>query len=152
MPDWIAKSRQQASEVLGVGPRQITEYCSRGCPGSRGKYPIPEMITWFREHVWSPQAELVEGDPLLASGAESPWLERYRKERTQLARLDRMERQGSLIPLEKVHEGLVIFSEKMRGALDLIQQDFPDAAKILEDALGETELAYRDRFGKKPNT
>ena len=151
MTKWVAKSRREAGEVLGIGPRQITEYCGRGMPGERAHYPIPEMIRWMREHVWNPQAELADGDPLLAGG-ESQWLEKYRKERTQLARMDRLERQGILIPREKVHEGLVIFSEKMHGALDLIRQDYPDAAKILLEALDEIESSYRDRFEAKPTS
>src|ERR1041385_3788699 len=46
-----------------------------------------------------------EDDPLMQGGGSSPALERYREERAALARLDRLEREGQLLPRDEVREG-----------------------------------------------
>lgn len=78
-------------------------------------------------------------DALLA-GMSSPALELYRRERAKLAKLDRLEREQSLLSRELVHEGLGRIASILRLAGEtLARQCGPEAHEILEDALKDAD-------------
>ncbi len=88
-----------------------------------------------------------EDDPLL-SGSGSPALERYREERAQLARLDRMEREKSLVPREEIRSALAEIAGILRTAGEVLQQSYGNAAsEILNDALDDAEAAIEGLGG-----
>jgi hypothetical protein len=89
-------------------------------------------------------------DPLLA-GADSPALERYREERAKIARLDRLEREGSLVNREYVLRGLQRCASHIRGAGERLQAAFgPEALEILEEALEEFHREITASLEKSP--
>lgn len=84
----------------------------------------------------------------LLTGSDSPALERYRQERAQLARLDRLERERELLPQADVRAGFTIIANLLRSAGDSLQQQFgQDAHAILEDAWSEATREFSVRFG-----
>lgn len=77
-------------------------------------------------------------DPLLAADTDSPALERYREERSQLARLDRLEREKTLLPRGDVHDGLSRLAHILRQAGETLQRQFgAEAAAVLNEALDD---------------
>ncbi len=78
-------------------------------------------------------------DPLL-TGANSPALEEYRRERTKLVRLERKSKERMLVDRETMHSVLAIVASRFRRAGDQLQKHFgPDAHKILEEAIDDAE-------------
>jgi len=93
-----------------------------------------------------------ESDPLLAGGG-SPALEEYRKEKTLLARLDRMEREGQLIPRDIARESLGRIAAIVRAAGESLGQQFgPPAVDLLNEALADADAEIARTFGEeRPN-
>ena len=71
-------------------------------------------------------------------GNGSPALERYREERAAIARLDRLEREGQLLPRDEVREALGRIAAILRGAGDTLQRQYGQAAAdiLLERGVG----------------
>ncbi|UCE59370.1 MAG: hypothetical protein JSU63_18250 [Phycisphaerales bacterium] len=61
--------------------------------------------------------KLAREDDELLQGASRHALERYREERAELARLDRLERQGQLLPRAGVREGLARVAAMLKDVL-----------------------------------
>ena len=86
--------------------------------------------------------ELMQGPP------GSPALERYREERALLARLDRLEREGQLLPRDKAREALGRVAAILRGAGDALQRQFgPAAVEVLYEALDDAQREVAQSFG-----
>lgn len=89
-----------------------------------------------------------EGDALLI-GPESPALERYRDERAKLAKLDRMERERSLLRRDDVHEALGRISHVLGEATGALRRQYGnDAAAIIDDAITDAEVEIERYFGE----
>lgn len=88
-----------------------------------------------------------DDDPLM-QGSGSPALERYREERAALARLDRLAREGKLIPRDETREALGRVASILRGAGDSLQRQFgAEAAEILYEALDDCGREVDRTFG-----
>jgi hypothetical protein len=86
-----------------------------------------------------------EGDALLV-GPTSQALERYRDERAKLAKLERLEREGTLLRREHVHGGLAKITHILREAAGALRRQYGnDAADLLDDALSDAEREI-DRY------
>lgn len=90
-----------------------------------------------------------DDDPLLTGGTSSPALERYREERAALAKLDRLERERSLIPRDQCREALGRIATILRGAGDALGRQFGSGAtdmlyEALDDATREVERSFGD--------
>jgi hypothetical protein len=73
---------------------------------------------------------------------DSPALERFREERALLARLDRLEREGSLLPRDLVHTALGVFASTVRQGLEQIQRQFGrDAYQMMDEVLTDGQNA-----------
>lgn len=100
MKPFEALKRTEIAEIFKVDVRTITRWLQDGLPKrADGRYNLPECIAWRVE-----VAERAAGEA--AGTKESPeaskWLERYRRERALLARLERRQKQSRLITKEKV--------------------------------------------------
>ena len=81
-------------------------------------------------------------------GGDTPALERYRDERAKLAKLDRLEREGSLLPVEDVHEFLLLLQRIIRSLGESFQRNsMLEEFEMLEEALSDYERELRNRFG-----
>jgi hypothetical protein len=84
----------------------------------------------------------------MQGGGSSPALERYREERAALARLDRLEREGQLLPRDQAKESLGRIAGILRGAGDALQRQFgPAAVEILYEALTDAQREMDRSFG-----
>jgi hypothetical protein len=87
-------------------------------------------------------------DPLMQGGG-SPALEKYREERAALARLDRLEREGTLVPRERIRQSLGRIAAILRGAGDTLQRQYGvEALEILFEALDDAEREVERSFGE----
>lgn len=79
-----------------------------------------------------------DSDDELLGGGNSPALERYRDERAKLAKLDRLERERTLLPRDEVHQKMMRFAAIIRSCGDALQRQFgPEAHALLDESINE---------------
>lgn len=90
-------------------------------------------------------------DPLLV-GESSPALERYRDERAKLAKMDRQERERTLLPREEIHEMLGRVARIIRGAGDGLQRQYgSEAHALLDEAMDDADKEIETYFAERNN-
>lgn len=88
------------------------------------------------------------GDPML-SGENTPGLERFRMARAKIAELDLQERELSLIPRDKVHDGFGRLATILRSAGESLERGYGREAKgILDEAVADFDRERADTFGE----
>ncbi len=76
----------------------------------------------------------------MLAGANSPWLEWYRRERALLARIERRVKLGQLLPRDEVHEVLARIATILRTAGEALGREFgPEATEIFNKALDDAQ-------------
>ena len=95
-PNTVAPTAAAAAKELGISERAFHTWLAAGCPAR-----IPEGYDVDLAREWN-LARRQQSDPLMG-GTVSPMLERYRRERWKLARLERQEKERELVraPLSK---------------------------------------------------
>jgi hypothetical protein len=130
-------------EMSGRQARTINEQAIRyGLPFGGRHVDLTELVPALHEFLAANARKLAgeEGSDPLMSGVASPALERYREERAKLARLDRLERERSLLPRESIHDGLTQIASILRAAGETLQRQFgPDALDVLHGALDDAQ-------------
>lgn len=111
-------NREHLSRIFGVSLRTIATWLVKGMPRQEDGFNLPDCITWFAgQQVGQSKKQSHGQEP---EPENSIWLERYRKERARMARLDRMARQGSLLPKEEMEKAFTDRAfEFARGVLHL---------------------------------
>jgi len=147
--EFVARTIDQVARFFRVNRRTVAEWRAEGCPGSRGAYPLSEVVQWLKEHKWTrpgaPDPEVA--DPLMG-GANTPALERYREAAAQLKELDYQERIGVLVSRDRIHDGLLRCGGVLRSAMENLQREFgPEAVAIMDDALDDFEREVEQEFG-----
>ena len=150
-------SQAPAALLVDVQPRTLRE--TPAAPrGANGLYDGPALVRYFRERDLARQSNgrIVSGgggeDRLMVEGSDSPALERYRDERARMARMDRLDREGGLIPRAEVRTILARqaalfrrFGEKLevqfgKPAADLYQEFMIDMIREILPFLGSDEV------------
>jgi hypothetical protein len=108
---------------------------------------LPAVVRALHDFLADNAHKLASDDDVLMQGNGSPALERYREERAAIARLDRLEREGQLLPRDEVREALGRIAAIVRGAGDTLQRQFGQAAadillEALDDAGREIERSF----------
>jgi hypothetical protein len=86
-------------------------------------------------------------DPLMI-GPASPALEEYRRERILMIRMERMEREGVLVPRKDLDPALDVLAGAYRRAGDVLQKRYgAEALKIVERAVKEAADRWGEMFG-----
>jgi hypothetical protein len=82
----------------------------------------------------------------------SPALEKFRRERARLAELDRMEREGELVPLAGIQRLHNIEAELLRRAIERLELRYgADAAQLIRDTLDDVQATFIGELnGDKP--
>ncbi|MCG6158337.1 hypothetical protein [Rubinisphaera margarita] len=130
-------------EMSGRQAKVINEQAERyGIPFGGKTISLPQVVRAMHNFLADNCRRFPQDDDLLASNVASPALERYREERAIMARLDRQEREGELIPRLIIREGLERIAAILRTAGEALRQQFgEDAVTILNEALDEAEVA-----------
>ncbi|MEX0937330.1 MAG: hypothetical protein WDZ59_05675 [Pirellulales bacterium] len=134
-------------QMSGRQTKVINEQAKRyGIPFGGANINLPDVVRAMHDFLAENAIRLSRDDDPLMQGGGSPALERYREERAALARLDRQEREGQLIPRSDVREALGRIASIVRGAGDAIQRQFgAAAAETLYEALDDAQREI-DRF------
>jgi hypothetical protein len=108
---------------------------------------LPAVVKALHNFLADNAVKLARDDDPMMQGSGSPALERYREERAAMAKLDRLEREGSLLPRDEVREALGRVANILRGAGDTLQRQHGQAAvdillETLDDAQREVDRCF----------
>lgn len=133
--------------MSGRQTKVINEQAARyGIPFGGPTIDLSAVVRSLHDFLADNAHKLARDDDVLLQGGNSPALERYREERAELAKLDRLERQKQLLPRDQVRQSLARTAAILRDAGDALQRTFgASAAEILYDALGDAQREI-DRF------
>lgn len=135
-------------DMSGRQTKVINEQAVRyGIPFGGATINLPTVVRSLHDFLADNAQKLAQDDDALMQGSGSLALERYREERAAIARLDRLEREGSLLPRDEVREALGRIASILRGAGDTLQRQFGQTAadillEALDDAGREIERAF----------
>ena len=133
----IAASATAAGLVYGVGRVRIQEWLAqmRAEGLNPGKRPLDLIVISGWLATKGLQRPRKSEDPDL-SGDASPQLERFRKYKADLARLDLRTRRGEVVRVADIDATLMQFAGVMRGAGELLARHHGESARqILDEAL-----------------
>ena len=135
-------------DMSGRQAKIINEQALRyGIPFGGAMVSLPAVVRSLHDFLADNAHKLAQDDDALLLGAGSPALERYREERALIARLDRLEREGQLLPRDDVRVALGRIAAILRGAGDTFQRQFGQpAADILLEALDDAEREIERSF------
>lgn len=135
-------------QMSGRQTKVINEQAARyNIPFGGATINLPSVVRAFHDFLADNAYKLTRDDADLMQGNSSPALERFREERAALARLDRLEREGQLVPRDVARATLARIATVLRNAGDALQRQFGLAAvEILYDALTEAEREVARAF------
>ncbi len=137
--------RQMSGRQAKVINEQAIRY---GIPFGGARIDLPAVVKAMHNFLANNAQKLAREDDVLLQGGNSPALEEYRRERTLLARLDRMTRERQLLPRDEVREALGRIAAILRGAGDTLVRKFgPAAAEVLLEALDDAQREIASCFG-----
>lgn len=141
---------EMAGRPRGVVIEQARRYGLPYPAQKTAKVDLAEVICWLHDFLAANKTRLSApptDDPMLV-GASSPALERYREERARLARLERLQKEGSLLPIAVLHESHGRLAGLLRSAGETLARQFGvDAQAILTEALDEYQNEVNGMFG-----
>lgn len=137
-------------EMSGRQTKVLNEQALRyGIPFGGATINLPAVARAVHDFLADNAVKLAKDDDELMQGNGSPALERYREERAAIARLDRLEREGLLVPRDEIREVLGRVATILRGAGDALQRQYgPAALEILYEALDDAEREIDRSFGE----
>jgi len=138
--------RQMSGRQTKVLNEQARRY---GIPFGGPTINLPNVVAKFHDFLADNAQKLARDADDMLAGPASAALERYREERAVLAKLDRLERERSLLPRDQVREFLGRLAAILRGAGDTLQRQFgPEAVRILHECLDESRREMDRFFGE----
>ena len=130
-------------EMCGRQARTVNSQArTYGAPLGGRVIDLRALAAWVHDFLAENARKLAgtEDDDPLMNGAVSPWLERYRREKTLLARLKRREQSRELIRRDEIHDGLARVAAFLREAGARLQREFGEEARIiLDEALDDAQ-------------
>jgi hypothetical protein len=138
---WRAMSGRQ-SKVIN---EQAARY---NLPFGGPSVNLPALARAIHDFLADNAVKLARDDDPLLSGGSSPALERYREERALLARLDRLEREGALLPRDEARRALGRVAAILRQAGEALARDYGNGAvDLLNEALADADAEVERAFG-----
>ena len=108
--DFTALNQKQVAAAMGTNPRTIRRWVADGCPkNDDGTYSLPDVVGWRID------LEAEAAAPSTEDGAR--YLAEWRKERAQIARMDREERETVLIRREDAEKDWIDHIMQARSRL-----------------------------------
>ena len=121
---FVLSSQPEVAEFFGQDRQTIGAWSSAGMPGERGHWDLKLCFDWARE-----QGKFgVKG--------KDEQLEAYRRERTELARLEKEEKLRNLQPIDKLMPAWQQLSSILRNGADTLQRKYgAEAADIYNEMI-----------------
>ena len=137
-------------QMSGRQTKVINDQAARyGIPFGGASIDLPNVVKALHDFLAENAQRLARDDDSMLVGGSSPALERYREERAELARLDRLERQGRLLPRDEVRKALGRIAAILRDAGDTLLRQFGSSAvEILHEALDDAQREIAAFFGE----
>jgi hypothetical protein len=137
--------------MSGRQTKQINEQAERySIPFGGATINLPDVVRALHDFLADNAVKLARDEDPLMQGSGSPALEKYREERAAMARLDRLEREGSLLPRDDVREALGRMASMLRSAGEALQRQFgAGAVEILYEALDDAQREVDRCFGQE---
>ena len=137
--------------MSGRQTKQINEQADRySIPFGGATINLPAVVRALHDFLADNAVKLARDEDPLMQGSGSPALEKYREERAAMARLDRLEREGSLLPRDDVREALGRMASMLRSAGEALQRQFgAGAVEILYEALDDAQREVDRCFGQE---
>ena len=128
-------------KMSGRQSKQINEQAERyDIPFGGSTIDLPAVVRRIHDFLAENALKLARDDDVLLQGAPSPALERYREERAKIAKLERLEREGKLLPRHQIREFLARVATLIREAGERLDRQFGESsAAILYEALDEAQ-------------
>lgn len=141
-------------EMSGRQTKVLHEQAERyGIPFGEKKINLPAVVRALHNFLAENHRRLADNDELMNPAVASPALERYREERALMARLDRLERENTLIDRVQMHNALIRIAAIIRAAGSSLQRQFgPEAAGILNEALDDAERGIDKLFAAQDDS
>jgi hypothetical protein len=137
--------RQMSGRQTKVLQEQAERY---GIPFASREISLPRVVKALHDFLAANARHLPSDADLLGPDFGSPALERYREEKAAIAKLDRLEREGELIEVSVLRDGLNRIAAILRSAGDSLDRRFgPEARQILNDALDDAHKHVEDWLG-----
>lgn len=128
-------------ELCGRQTNQIKQQADLyGAPTAEATIDLGKFLRWFYKFLADNGRKLLADDSEdpFAAGGDSPALERWREEKHLLTRMDRQEREKSLLPRDAVHDSLAAMAGILRGLGDTLGRQFgPEAHELLDESLDD---------------
>jgi len=140
-------------QLSGRQHKVLDEQASRyGIPILGSLIDLAAVARWLHDFLARNARRLGPEDDLPLG--DSDWAERYREERTLLLRLERHEREGSLVSREKSHQCWLRVAAVLHAAGETLQRQFGAAAlrilnRALQDATRDVDSLFSD--GPEPD-
>jgi hypothetical protein len=139
---WRKMSGRQAKVLI----EQADRY---GIPFGAANVNLPAVVRALHDFLAENAYKLARDDDPLMQGGGSPALEAYRQERAAMSRMDRLEREGRLVPRDLARETLGRVAATLRSAGDALQREFgPGAVEILNESLDDAQREMERFFGE----
>ena len=128
-------------EMSGRQTKVLNEQAARyGIPFGGATIDLAAVIKAFHDFLAENAQKLARDDDELLQGGSSPALERYREERAELAKMDRLERQDQLIPRALMRQTFSRVAVVLRTAGESLERQYgAGAADLLREALDDAE-------------
>jgi hypothetical protein len=135
--------------MSGRQTKQINEQAERyDIPFGGSTIDLPAVVRRIHDFLAENAHKLAREDDVLLQGAPSPALEKYREERAKIARLERLEREGKLLPRHQIREFLARVATLIRDAGERVDRQYgAAAAAILYEALDEAQREIERTLG-----
>lgn len=138
---WRQMSGRQAKVLI----EQAERY---GIPFGGATVNLSAVVRALHNFLAENALKLARDEDPLMQGGGSAALERYRDERAAMARMDRLEREGRLLPRDLAREALGRVAAVLRGAGDSLQREYgPGAVEILNETLDDAQREVERFFG-----
>lgn len=135
---WRAMAGKQVNQVV----EQATRY---GLPFGDVVVDLPKVVAAFHAFLAKNAYKLAATE----DGGSSPALEEFRRERAIMARLDRQQREGQLLPRDQVREGMLRIAATIRAAGEILARQYGNEAReIIVEAITDAESEIGRLFGK----
>jgi hypothetical protein len=104
-------------------------------------WPIEKVRQWRATWYEIEEAELF-------AGPSSPWLERYRQEKTQLLRIERLNKMGLLRTAAQMSELFEHIARRLRSAIQELQVRFGEGPRdLMVECLDDLERQFEAHVG-----
>lgn len=129
--DFQNMKQSHAARALGVVRQTLAAWEKSGCPrNDDGTYSLPEVVAWAIERAKT------ESTIAPASPEADMWLSEYRKQKALMAKMQREQMEGSLVPLGDV---VVSWGKRMAEVAAMLQQ-LPMRLPPLLEGKGQHEM------------